>query len=199
MIHSSATPSTTSTKQKIAPEGWVTTLIDALQDYVNSQLNIELDRINDGLPEAERRSVKLLYDYYFQEGSDLKEGLEEEICNSYAPIVVMSRSFCRSEWYRREIEWYFNSPKRVKPKVFIVEVGPTEKAEWPVELVKQDFKTTRYYGERVTVADIDQSARDATFAWPNAQQKRNERFLQILEYPKRLSRSVSVPSERNPD
>lgn len=179
-------------EEDTAPEGWVSTLTRALEKHVDAQLKAELDAINQAVPESLHSSVRIYSDYYMHGGEDLSH-LQQEIEQSYALIVVMSRSFCGSEWCRREVEWYFNTPGRTDPKVFIVEAGPTDKSKWPAALTQRDIKTIRFYDERVTAAGLGATPGDATYAWPNAKRNPDPHFYTRLSY---LKKAVAIALQK---
>lgn len=105
------------------PERWVTTLVRNLQESLASRLG-----------RADAYSIWM--DRNLIPSHPIPNAITENLERSSTLLVVLSPAYLNSEWCRREANHFLETIRRTHTsdqRVFIVEMRPTERSQWPAE------------------------------------------------------------------
>lgn len=105
-------------------EGWVTSLVKHLQTLISQRLG-----------RADAYSIWM--DRRLSGNEPFAQAILENLQHSATLLIILSPAYLQSEWCRKERNYFLESISKSSnsdSRVFIVEVLPTRREEWPTEL-----------------------------------------------------------------
>lgn len=117
----------------VGADGWVTALVRNLQRFLARRLG-----------RADAYSIWM--DRKLSGSAPISHAITENLERSATLLVVISPAYLQSEWCRHEANHFLETIRRSRAsgeRVFIVEMLPTERANWPPEF--KDLISTRLW------------------------------------------------------
>lgn len=126
--------------RKVKDPGWVGAFGRTLRDALEASLQYQI--------RATGRDISIYFDYQLEKGLPLDPALKEAVENSATFLIIMSSNYLKSEWCGREAAWFIDIMKSKTSSIdalyqsyklwplIVCEVGPTNREEWPDEIVR---------------------------------------------------------------